>query len=202
MSGPQDVDRDQDRVRAAAFRLVSAGGGAPVAPEAVAAALDPPVAELGLADADDVLLAAVHWSHRRIARRFFDLTAGRLGLAALRAGLADLLPLDPDRVEETVLELAVWHRALVATKVAENNRREREDLSVIVRGILRDARDGGELIDDADVDTIAADVLALIDGLGIHVLLYPDRMPPAAAARALTTELDRITRPGPITGTG
>lgn len=186
-------------MRAAAFRLVVAGGGAAVAPERVAAALEPPVADLGLADADDVLLAAVHWSHRRIARRFFDLTAGRFGLAALREGLTDLLPLDAGRVDETVLELAVWHRARVSAKVAENNRREREDLRVIVRGVLADARDDGELVDGVDVDAVAACLLALIDGLSVHVLLYPDRVPAATAARTLTAELDRITRPAPPT---
>ncbi|MFI1583633.1 TetR family transcriptional regulator C-terminal domain-containing protein [Embleya sp. NPDC020630] len=199
MSGPRDAARDEDRVRAAAFRLVVAGGGAAVAPERVAAALEPPVADLGLVDADDVLLAAVHWSHRRIARRFFDLTAGRFGLAALREGLTDLLPLDADRVDETVLELAVWHRARVSAKVAENNRREREDLRVIVRGVLADARDDGELVDGVDVDAVAACLLALIDGLSVHVLLYPDHMPAETAARALTAELDRITRPAPPT---
>ncbi|MFI6586270.1 TetR family transcriptional regulator C-terminal domain-containing protein [Embleya sp. NPDC050493] len=194
MSGPQDAAHDQDRVRAAAFRLVTAKGGAAVAPEEVAAALDPPPAELDLADSDDVLLAAVHWSHLRIARRFFDLTAGRFGLAALRTGLADLLPLDEDRLRESMLEVAVWHRSLAAPKVAESNRREREDLRVIVRGVLLDARDNGELVDGVDVDRAATDLLALIDGLSVHVLLYPDRLSPAAAARTLDAELDRITR--------
>ncbi|WP_331771342.1 TetR family transcriptional regulator C-terminal domain-containing protein (plasmid) [Embleya sp. NBC_00888] len=196
MSAPQDAARDEDRVRAAAFRLVSARGGSPVTPEEIAATLDPPPAELGLTDPDDVLLAAVHWSHRRIARRFFDLTAGRFGLAALRAGLIDLLPLDEDRLQETVLEVAMWHRGLVSPKIAANNRREREDLSVIVRGVLRDARDDGELIDGVDVDRVTAELLALIDGLSVHALLYPERMSGTAAARALDAELDRIARPG------
>ncbi|MEU0937681.1 TetR family transcriptional regulator C-terminal domain-containing protein [Embleya sp. NPDC005971] len=201
MPGPKDAAHDQDRVRAAAFRLVSAKGGGAVEPEEVAAALECPPAELDLADADDVLLAAVHWSHRRIARRFFDLTAGRFGLDALRAGLADLLPLDEERHRETVLEAAVWHRSLVAPKVAESNRREREDLSVIVRGVLRDARDNGELIDDVDVDRTTAELLAMIDGLSLHVLLYPERLNATAATRTLDAELDRITRSDRTPGT-
>ncbi|MYS82653.1 TetR family transcriptional regulator C-terminal domain-containing protein [Embleya scabrispora] len=81
-------------------------------------------------------------------------------MAALRSGPTDPLPLDEDRRRETVLEVTMWHRALVAPKVAESNRREREHLSVIVRGVLRDARDNGELIDGVDVDRTTADLPA------------------------------------------
>src|SRR3954453_5292821 len=120
--------RDERGIAATAFRVVSTGVGVDATPADVAAAAGVDPAEVGLDDRDDVLLAALEWSHQRIARRFFDGTAGLLGLAALRVAAADLLPLDDDRVAETVVELAVWQRSLVSSKVAAINRRERQDL--------------------------------------------------------------------------
>ncbi|MYW03638.1 TetR family transcriptional regulator C-terminal domain-containing protein [Streptomyces sp. SID3343] len=183
----------RDGIAAAAFRVVATGVG-DATPADVAAAAGVDVADVGLGDRDDVLLAALEWSHKRIARRFFGGTAGLFGLTALRAAAVDLLPLDDERIAETMVELAVWHRSLLSPRVAAINRRERDDLGVLVRGILQDANDNGELIVGVDVPDAAARLVAVIDGLSLHVLLYPETTSGAAAELAVTEEIDRIDR--------
>jgi len=196
MSGSREEACVRDEVRAAACRLVITRGEG-VTPADVAAELGVPVGDLALADRDDVLIAALLWSHRGIARRFFGLTAGHLGAPALRAAIVDHLPLDETRLLETELELAVWHRSRRSPKVAEAHHRERVDLLVLLRGALRDTADNGELVAGLDIDETAERLLALVDGLSLHVLLYPDQMSADTARNVLTEELDRILRDKP-----
>ncbi|RCG29759.1 TetR family transcriptional regulator [Sphaerisporangium album] len=154
-------------------------------------------------DKDDILLSALRASHRHIVRRLKAKLAGRTGLSALRELLLDNLPLDEERARETALEVGFWGRSLAGGTLLEVQREEAAELRHLVRTLLDAAAAAGEIARGEDLDDVAERLLALVDGLSAHRLLYPDRVSPGTLRRLMTSELDRLATPGPPgTGTG
>ncbi|MFC4536328.1 TetR/AcrR family transcriptional regulator [Sphaerisporangium dianthi] len=145
------------------------------------------------ADKDDILLSALRSSHRRIVRRLKDKLTGRSGLSALREVLWDNLPLDEEREQETALEVGFWGRSLAGGRLLEVQREEAGELRYLVRTLLDAAAAAGEIVTGEDLDDVTERLLALMDGLSLHRLLYPDRLASDALARLMGAELDRLT---------
>jgi AcrR family transcriptional regulator len=144
------------------------------------------------ADKDDIMLSALHSSHRRIVERLRGKLAGRTGLAALRELLLDNLPLDDERVQESGLEIGFWSRSMTSPALLEAQRAEAEELRYLVRSLLGTAAEAGEITTAEDLDDVAERLLALVDGLSVHRLLYPDRLGAERLERLLGAELDRL----------
>jgi AcrR family transcriptional regulator len=144
------------------------------------------------ADKDDIMLSALHSSHRRIVERLRGKLAGQTGLAALRELLLDNLPLDDERVQESGLEIGFWSRSMTSPALLEAQRAEAEELRYLVRSLLGTAAEAGEITTTEDLDDVAERLLALVDGLSVHRLLYPDRLGAERLERLLGAELDRL----------
>jgi AcrR family transcriptional regulator len=144
------------------------------------------------ADKDDIMLSALHSSHRRIVERLRGKLAGRTGLAALRELLLDNLPLDDERVQESGLEIGFWSRSMTSPALLEAQRAEAEELRYLVRSLLGTAAEAGEITTAEDLDDVAERLLALVDGLSVHRLLYPGRLGAERLERLLGAELDRL----------
>ncbi|GGL17424.1 HTH-type transcriptional regulator PksA [Sphaerisporangium melleum] len=144
------------------------------------------------ADKDDILLSALRASHRRIVRRLSAKLTGRSGLAALREVLLDNLPLDEERERETALEVGFWGRSLAGGRLLEVQREEAGELRLLVRTLLESGAAAGEIAPGTDLDDAAERLLALVDGLSLHRLLYPDRLGPETLTRLMAAELDRL----------
>jgi AcrR family transcriptional regulator len=145
------------------------------------------------ADKDDILLSALRSSHRRIVHRLKDKLIGRTGLDALREVLLDNLPLDDERAQETALEVGFWSRSLAVGTLLDTQREEGAELRYLVRTLLEAAEAAGEIATGEDLDDVAERLLALVDGLSVHRLLYPDRLSPETLQRLMSAELDRLT---------
>jgi len=135
---------------------------------------------------DDILQAALELSHRTILKRFDDILAGLEGLAALRVFLLDNLPVGQRQIDETNLEVSFWSRALVNGNLREIQRAESKRFGEILRSLVEQAQARGELDPDVDSREITELLGAMIDGLSVHALLYPDRYD----ARRLTKLMD------------
>ncbi|MFD0664159.1 TetR/AcrR family transcriptional regulator [Thermocatellispora tengchongensis] len=144
------------------------------------------------ADKDEILLSALRSSHRRIVARLRGKLAGRTGYAALRELLLDNLPLDDERARETGLEVGFWSRSLTSTALLEVQREEAAELRYLVRSLLGAAAEAGEITTGEDLDDVAERLLALVDGLSVRRLLYPDVLGAERLERLLTAELDRL----------
>ncbi|AWS42620.1 TetR/AcrR family transcriptional regulator [Streptosporangium sp. 'caverna'] len=144
------------------------------------------------ADKDDIMLSALHSSHRRIVERLRGKLAGLTGLAALRELLLDNLPLDDERVQESGLEIGFWSRSMTSPALHQAQRAEAEELRYLVRSLLGTAAEAGEITTTEDLDDVAERLLALVDGLSVHRLLYPDRLGAERLERLLGAELDRL----------
>ncbi|WP_084780211.1 TetR/AcrR family transcriptional regulator [Planobispora rosea] len=147
------------------------------------------------ADKDDIMLSALRSSHRRIVERLRAKLSGRAGLAALRELLLDNLPLDDERVQESGLEVGFWSRSLTSPDLLAAQRAEAGQLRYLVRSLLGAAADTGEITTAEDLDDVTERLLALVDGLSLHHLLYPDRAGAGRLERLLHAELDRLRDP-------
>lgn len=195
---PKIVDHDQRRreVLTAARRVIVRDGIDAATTRAIAkeAGYSNGVLAHYFDDKDDILLSALRQSHQRIRDRLTRRVQGVSGLAALREVLLDNLPLDAERTLETRLEVSFWSRSLASDHLAEVQRSEAAELRAAVRALLGEARDSGEITTGENLDDVAEHLLALIDGLSLHLLLYPDRLTRIDLERLLLSALERLTR--------
>ncbi|MCC5578637.1 TetR family transcriptional regulator [Microtetraspora sp. AC03309] len=197
---PKIVDHGErrDEVMAAARRVILRDGveGATTRAIAKEAGYSNGVLTHYFADKDDILLSALRDSHRRIANRLKEKLVGLTGLAALREVLLDNLPLDEERAGETGLEVGFWGRGLSSPALLALQREDAAELRYLVRSLLQSAADAGEIAAPEDLgedlDDVTERLLALVDGLSAHRLLYPDRITPERLERLILRELDRL----------
>lgn len=193
---PKIVNHDERReeVVAAARRIILRAGIDAATTRAIAkeAGYSNGVLTHYFADKDEILLSALRSSHRRITERLAEKLTGLTGLAALRELLLDNLPMDEERVQETGLEIGFWARSLTSPALLRTQREEAADLHLLLRTLLQSAADAGEIADE-ELDDTAERLLALVDGLSLHRLLYPDRA--SRIEEIMLAELDRLRLP-------
>ncbi|MFG1975130.1 TetR/AcrR family transcriptional regulator [Nonomuraea fuscirosea] len=213
---PKIVDHDERRreVLSAAGRVIVRDGIDAATTRAIAkeAGYSNGVLAHYFTDKDEILLSALRQSHQRIRARLTGKVTdaggpGGSALAALRELLLDNLPLDDERARETRLEVSFWSRSLASERLAGVQRGEAGELRAAVRDLLGRARAAGELRNSAapdspaahdphtdtdELDDCAEHLLALMDGLSLHLLLYPERLTRADAERVMLRALDRL----------
>ncbi|MEV0615304.1 TetR/AcrR family transcriptional regulator [Nonomuraea sp. NPDC050404] len=193
---PKIVDHDERRreVLSAAGRVIVRDGIDAATSRAIAkeAGYSNGVLAHYFGDKDEILLSALRHSHERIRERLMRKAEGLTGLAALREVLLDNLPLDDERDRESRLEVSFWSRSLASERLAETQRAEAGELRAAVHDLLVQARDAGELSTDDGLDDLTERLLALVDGLSLHLLLYPGRLARADVERIMLGSLDRL----------
>ncbi|TMR18272.1 TetR family transcriptional regulator [Nonomuraea turkmeniaca] len=193
---PKIVDHDERRreLLSAARRVIVRDGIDAATTRAIAkeAGYSNGVLAHYFADKDEILLSALRESHQRIRARLARKVEGVTGLAALRELLLDNLPLDAERTQETRLEVSFWSRSLASERLAEVQRTEAAELRAAVRELLGQARAAGELRADDNLDDLTEHLLALVDGLSLHLLLYPGRLTRVDLERLMLQQLDRL----------
>jgi AcrR family transcriptional regulator len=138
---------------------------------------------------DELLLAAFEHSHQRIDARYEQETTNVPAYDALRAVLIDNLPEDDQRRLETRIEMSFWERALNNSKLLDVQRRESAKLQGLIRELVEQSRRDGNINPEVDTDDALALLAGLIDGLSLHKLLYPDRMPNGRSTELMETLL-------------
>ncbi|GAA2805612.1 TetR/AcrR family transcriptional regulator [Crossiella cryophila] len=160
-------------------------------------------AELG---ASTGLLTHYFRSKRELVRYAYEIaelrTSGRVrqpraapGLAALRAALADVLPLAPEMVVMSRVWISFWDAALGDAELGASQRARYERWRGRLRGHVEDARELGEIPGSADTGDLAATAGGFAHGLVVQALFDPDRFPPERQLALLDGFLESI-RPG------
>jgi AcrR family transcriptional regulator len=127
---------------------------------------------------DDLLVNALRVSHEQIYRRYDTEVDTPLTYDALHAVLMDNLPLDEQRELETRIEMAFWARSLRNVSLSEIQHEESDYLRSLLRRLVDGSQAEGRVASEQPPDQIVDLLAALIDGISLHALLYPDRMPP------------------------
>ena len=175
-----DWDAKRDEILSATWRIIAREGIAGATIRAIAKEANCSRGILGhyFSDKEDILGAALLLSHRRVGARMAAATAGRHGMAALRAVMLEALPLDEQRDLEAQIEISFWGRALGNATLRDLQHTEFDRLCGRMRDHLQEAADLGELDGRYDLDLATHQLVVLIDGLSAQRVLYPDRVTP------------------------
>lgn len=128
---------------------------------------------------DDLLVHALRLSHERIYRRYEAEMETPVAYDALLAVLMDNLPLDEQRDLETRIEMSFWARSLRNMSLSEIQHEESAYLQSLIAKLVEGSQQEGAIDASRSPEELVALLAALIDGISLHGLLYPDRMPPA-----------------------
>jgi AcrR family transcriptional regulator len=179
---PKKVDHDERREELvlAAWRVIAARGIDEVTIREIAreSGYSSGVLAHYFENKDDLLAHALQLSHTRIRKRYDAEVETPVAADALKAILLDNLPLDEQRELETRIEMSFWARALRKEALHEIQEEESEGLRALLRELVEKAQGDGAISPDHDRELVLELFGALIDGISLHRLLYPDRLPP------------------------
>lgn len=150
------------------------------------------------ASKDESLVFAVHHVGDRIGERIERLPTQSTPLAHLREVVAELLPLDASRRQESLVWLAFTARAAVdpgLAPAAEDTWRQIHDHLV---HHLKAAVESKELPAHLDAEREAGRLQALMDGLVVHLLTAPTAAPPDRAVALIDDHLTALHGPDPV----
>jgi AcrR family transcriptional regulator len=194
---PKIVDHTQRRMEIveAAWRVIAERGIDEVTTRQIArqAGYSHGVLAHYFASKDAILLAALELSHERINERYEQQTRNASAWEALQAVLDDNLPEDDQRELETRVEMSFWERSLNNPELGGVQESESSRLQELLRGLLVGSQESEAVRRDLAVDDVLALLAALIDGLSLHVLLYPDRFPTGRASGLMASFLSLLT---------
>jgi AcrR family transcriptional regulator len=108
--------------------------------------------------------------------------------------LDEMLPLDADRRAESEVWLAFTARAMVDPALRALRDAGWDLLREVCVNLVRRFADAGVLAPHLDVDTEAARLHALVDGLLVHGVLRPARADPSTLRQVLARHLDGLVQ--------
>jgi AcrR family transcriptional regulator len=141
---------------------------------------------------DDLLAHALRLSHTRIRKRYDAEVETPVAVDALRAILIDNLPMDEQRDMETRIEMSFWARALRNEELHEIQQDESETLRTLLRELVEKAQKDKAISKKHDREEVLELLGAMIDGISLHALLYPDRLPPKKQAAVMEFALQLL----------
>ncbi|BBH67582.1 TetR family transcriptional regulator [Actinoplanes sp. OR16] len=139
---------------------------------------------------DDVAAAAYQRISERTNARLAAFTAGLRGLAAVRAMLHEICPLEKETVDEAYVVVGFWGRLAEGSRISAGAD-VGEQWSALVRTHLAEAVEDGELIAATPIDDVAEVLFAV--GMGQQALAIM-RSPLAEPSRQLAS-IEHCLRP-------
>ena len=92
--------------------------------------------------------------------------------------------------------MSFWARSLRNEALNEIQHDESEEQRDLLRGLIDDAQDEGAIAAGHDREKVLDLLGALIDGISLHALLYPERMPPQRQQRMMEFALELLAGDG------
>jgi AcrR family transcriptional regulator len=193
---PKKVDHDarREELVLAAWRVIAANGIDEVTIRDIAreSGYSSGVLAHYFKNKDDLLAQALRLSHTRIRKRYDAEVETPVAVDALRAILIDNLPMDEQRDLETRIEMSFWARALRNEELHEIQQGESETLRELLRELVERAQKDKAISKKHDREEVLELLGAMIDGISLHALLYPDRLPPKKQAAVMEFALQLL----------
>lgn len=195
---PKQVDHQQRRamIAAAAAAVIAEQGlqGTTMRVIAQQAGVSKGIVEHYFANKDEVIEAALEQMNLRYLAREQELTAGLTGLAALRARLYCVLPLDSESRKAWKIRLCFWSLASIHPEA----RHEQQARLALTRERylqdLRAAEQEGDVPAVTQLDQAATDLGLLMAGAACAALLDPEYYSRDYLASLIDRTLDHLTR--------
>jgi AcrR family transcriptional regulator len=125
---------------------------------------------------DDLLAHASRLSHEQIYRRYEAEVDTPRGADALHEVLLDNLALDEQRELETRIEMSFWARSLRNASLSAIQHEKSRHLRGLIKELVERSQAEGAIDPARSPEQVVELLAALIDGISLHALLYPDRM--------------------------
>jgi AcrR family transcriptional regulator len=201
---PKEVDHDERReeLLEAVWRVIARDGMEGTTMRGIARETGWSTGVLShyFADKDDIIGSALRLAYERISARWGAKLDGLSGVRALYQLVLDNLPLDAERELETRLLMNYWSLMIRGQDETPRPRRRGPQLIDLLKRLVRDGQEAGEIRADEPPAEIAERLLALIDGLSLHSLLNPKRLTRRRQVALIRREFDRLTDGARATG--
>ena len=122
---------------------------------------------------DTLLTFAFGHVFNRTNERIAEVTAGKSGIAALRAFCVEVLPLDEERVNEARIVIPFWQKAINDPEKAPIHRDSMEQWHAAILEHLSQARTNGDVSSAVADGAIAGNLLNMLLGAQIAAALAP-----------------------------
>ena len=183
---PKIVDHDERRLELvdATWRIIARHGleGATMREIATEAGFANGALKPYFPTKDTLLEFAFGHVFNRTNKRIAEVTAGKSGLAALRAFCLEVLPLDEERVNEARIVIPFWQKAVNDPQKAQIHQQSMEEWLALIRRHLAEARKAGDVGTAVADAALAGQLLNMLLGAQIAAALARDgRTDPALA---------------------
>lgn len=172
---PKQVDHDKRRMAfaAAAYRVIARHGlsGATVREIAKEAGFTTGALVHYFHSKDDILIRASEYAALIMRRRMARHERNRKGLDALRHVLFESLPLTPQMRGNWNVWLGFWDRSTRSPAIHQLTTERYAEWTGRIAGMIANAQAAGELSPSIRADAAAQAIVAMIDGIGVRVLL-------------------------------
>ena len=121
----------------------------------------------------ELIGAALAWANERYFERAAEATAGKGGLAALRARLGSTIPSTPTLRDEWKVRLVFWSMAAIDPKLKRQQAARTKDAIAHFAADLREVKKNGRSVSTASVEPAARQVLFASTGLSCAILHNP-----------------------------
>lgn len=129
---------------------------------------------------DDVLIAASEHAAEQVREPMEEAAQAESALEALRSLLHTALPASTSMKARWRFWIAFWERAAHSPQVGRVMRERYVEWSNRVATLIRRAQAQGEVDPGADPEALARELIALVDGLGVQVLIGAAKLTSAA----------------------
>jgi AcrR family transcriptional regulator len=120
---------------------------------------------------DELLIAASEAGADVVRPEMDDAATGASARAALRDLLYTVLPTSPAMKAQWRFWVAFWERAAHSPQVQRVMRERYFEYTNRVATVIRRSQEQGETPRDVDAEAVAREVIALIDGIGVQVMI-------------------------------
>lgn len=128
------------------------------------------------ADKDDILRVALERADDDIRRRLSALPEDLHPVERLTRALSEALPFDEERRFELTLDVNFWARALNRPSLRSLQHRDHDEWRTRVLGLVHAVLDRHPRPGMVDAGQITDVLVAFVDGVGLHGLIYPEHM--------------------------
>jgi AcrR family transcriptional regulator len=113
----------------------------------------------------------------------------------VRAYLAEIMPLDEERLIEWKIWIAFWAKAVSDPDIAAAQRDCVRRTRVNIAAVLRELQSRGALAPDLDPDDVARRLLVMIMGMAVQVIFDTEDWPASRQHSVVDGELVKLFRP-------
>jgi AcrR family transcriptional regulator len=195
---PKIVDHDERRLELvdATWRIIARLGieGATMREIATEAGFANGALKPYFATKDTLLTFAFGHVFNRTNERIAEVTAGKSGVAALRAFCIEVLPLDEERINEARIVIPFWQKAINDPEKASIHRDSMEQWHAAILEYLAQARKIGDVSSAVDDHAVAGHLLNMLLGAQIAAALAPQGQADLGLAEQLEGFLALLTR--------